>query len=385
MSRSRRHHRAAPRTTRSTSSGPLGDHAIGNLLILRTCGGDSELVEVPGLPLADLVEQAGQFDPIVLTQEITILEELRRQIRQSQAGRALLDAILVRMALADQFSSIEQLMGQVDGRPSLSQGAAQKKKIEVTSASAVGSASADVPAPARQIPSAEADPTIQTPAVLPPQSPVDEEDDDLPRPGKVWDSSGPDLAELLRQSAATAPPPEPAAATPRADDNVVPPDNDDVARIWPALMAMLDTQGAALKTGLSMAQLIEIKDNQAVIRFNGNGATFARNWAKNGKKDTIRALLCSVMGKDVGVRFEIEEASSPPSPAPTTAAAAPSPEPAFAPRTATQSHPRAVEPPTQPASVPGIRLTPELKQQLETIPLVKAVMQELGGTILKVE
>ena len=65
--------------------------------------------------MADLTAQAERFDPIALTQDITILEELRRQIRQSQAGRALLDATLVRMALSDQFSSIGDLLSRLDG------------------------------------------------------------------------------------------------------------------------------------------------------------------------------------------------------------------------------------------------------------------------------
>jgi DNA polymerase-3 subunit gamma/tau len=59
-----------------------------NLLILRTCGGDSELVEVPGMPLKDLVAQSERFDPAALVQDVAILEELRRHERQSQAGRA---------------------------------------------------------------------------------------------------------------------------------------------------------------------------------------------------------------------------------------------------------------------------------------------------------
>jgi DNA polymerase III subunit gamma/tau len=69
----------------------LVDH-LRNLLILRTCGAESELVEVPGVSLKDLSEQASRFDAVNLTQDITILEELRRHMRQSQSGRALLDA-----------------------------------------------------------------------------------------------------------------------------------------------------------------------------------------------------------------------------------------------------------------------------------------------------
>ena len=71
----------------------LVDH-LRNLLILRTCGADCDLVEVPGLSPDGPAAQAEQFDPVALTQDIAILEELRRHMRQSQArpGAARRDA-----------------------------------------------------------------------------------------------------------------------------------------------------------------------------------------------------------------------------------------------------------------------------------------------------
>ena len=92
----------------------LVDH-LRSLLIVQTCGVESELAEVPGLTPADLQAQAEQFDVTALAQDLTILEELRRTIRQSQAGRALLDATLVRMSLADQFASVADLLSRLDG------------------------------------------------------------------------------------------------------------------------------------------------------------------------------------------------------------------------------------------------------------------------------
>ena len=86
----------------------LADH-LRNLLVLRACGRDSDLVEVPGLDLDALVEQADRFDAAALSQDIAVLEELRRQMRTGGAGRALLDATLARLAMADQFSSIGDL------------------------------------------------------------------------------------------------------------------------------------------------------------------------------------------------------------------------------------------------------------------------------------
>src|SRR5262249_22733718 len=93
----------------------LVDH-LRNLLVLRTCGRDSELVEGPGIPMDELAAQAERFDPVVLSQDIAILEELRRNLRSTQAGRALLEATLVRLALAGQFTSVQDLLAGVSGK-----------------------------------------------------------------------------------------------------------------------------------------------------------------------------------------------------------------------------------------------------------------------------
>jgi len=95
----------------------LVDH-LRNLLVLRTCGADSELVEVPGLSVKELAAQAERFDAVQLTQDITILEELRRHMRQSQSGRALLDATLVRLTLAEQFTPVAEILARVGGTSS---------------------------------------------------------------------------------------------------------------------------------------------------------------------------------------------------------------------------------------------------------------------------
>ncbi len=98
----------------------LSDH-LRNLLIARTCGKESGLLNVPGFSESELAEQAAKFDPATLSQDIAILEELRRNMRQNQTGRAMLDATLVRLALAEQFSSIEQLLASPRAAPSVEQ------------------------------------------------------------------------------------------------------------------------------------------------------------------------------------------------------------------------------------------------------------------------
>ncbi len=86
-----------------------------NLLILRLGGKYRRPGGDAGAFAADLARQAQQFEPAILAQDIAVLEELRRLLRQSQAGRALLDATLVRLTLADQFTSVAELLGRLEG------------------------------------------------------------------------------------------------------------------------------------------------------------------------------------------------------------------------------------------------------------------------------
>src|ERR1051325_7562915 len=51
-----------------TLANALSDH-LRNLLVVRTCGADSELIEVAGLTASDLEKQASRVDPVVLTQD----------------------------------------------------------------------------------------------------------------------------------------------------------------------------------------------------------------------------------------------------------------------------------------------------------------------------
>ena len=102
----------------------LTDH-LHALLVRRVVGGGAELAEVPGLDDAAVGEQAGRFEPAALSQAVAILEELRRQMRGGGAGRALLDATLVRLALAAHFAPGA-------GLPAAPAVPAQKKTPEVS-------------------------------------------------------------------------------------------------------------------------------------------------------------------------------------------------------------------------------------------------------------
>jgi DNA polymerase-3 subunit gamma/tau len=410
----------------------LTDH-LRNLLIIRTCGADSELVEVPGLALSDLSAQAERFDPVALTQDIALLEELRRHIRQSQAGRALLDATLVRLAMADQFASIGELLARASGMPATPRAAApsrsaapagEKKKADEPVARQVadslGSAlrtavattnesvrGADptvaIPSPGtpgegkgggllasaqENRPSPQPSPGVPGDGVrqeaarnnppAPAQIPDDDSDDDLPRPGKVWD--GPSLKDLLKQQASAATPPAPAPQQPSSNVEAVDPSN--LPGVWKAMLGMLAKHGPGLGGLLSHGQLVAIEDGRAIIRYGEQHASLVKMFDKNGKKEQVRDAITKVLNQQVGVAFEIG-----PEPAPSAAPAAP--EAAPRPRTAAPpSTPAPPPPPAAPAAppAPSIRITPELVQTIrESEPLIRDLMDKLGAQIVKVE
>ncbi|MBU0618086.1 MAG: DNA polymerase III subunit gamma/tau, partial [Planctomycetes bacterium] len=87
--------------------------AVRTLMHVRACGVDSPIVDIPAASRDEYVKLAGQFELSHYVQMIAMLEELRRNVRFSGAGRALTDALMVRLAKMREWSSIEQLLGQL--------------------------------------------------------------------------------------------------------------------------------------------------------------------------------------------------------------------------------------------------------------------------------
>ena len=307
--------------------GALVDH-LRNLLILRTCGPESNLVDVPGLATEQLVEQANRFDAVALTQGITILEELRRNIRQSLTGRALLDATLVRLAMADQFTSIGDLLSRLDGG-----GAAPARASQPTLAQA---AQKKNPEPAR-------------PAVVA-------------------------ANDLENASSPVAPP---AADAP--ESNIEPVDPSNLPAVWRTLLKLLSSHGPVLQSLLSPGKLVAIEDGRAVVRYPAQHETFVKMLERNGKKELVREKLTELLGQSVGVRFEVDRAED------VVPVAAP-PEPATRSGESRRASSRAA--PADESVVPAAaaaKLTPELVESLRNEPLIKALMDQMGAQIVKVD
>lgn len=87
---------------------------IRDLMLLRVCGADCDLVDAPAALRSRLAEQARQFDAGAYVYMISVLEELRRSVKWSGSGRALVEAAIVRLAEAPAFSSIESLLARLN-------------------------------------------------------------------------------------------------------------------------------------------------------------------------------------------------------------------------------------------------------------------------------
>ncbi|HWL93025.1 MAG TPA: hypothetical protein VNT79_05790, partial [Phycisphaerae bacterium] len=89
-----------------------------DLMILRVCGDDTDLVDAPAALRSDLAAQCRKFDSGAYVYMISMLEELRRSTKSNSSGRALVEAAIIRMADASNFSSVETLLSYVgNGAP----------------------------------------------------------------------------------------------------------------------------------------------------------------------------------------------------------------------------------------------------------------------------
>ena len=126
---------------------------VRTLMLVRACGADASVVDVPATTRDAYVKLSGQFELSQYVQMIAMLEELRRNVRYSGAGRALTDALMVRFANMHEWAPIEQLLAQLGPAEAV---AVEKKKpaSAVASGPPAGSRRKDAaPSPARTSPS----------------------------------------------------------------------------------------------------------------------------------------------------------------------------------------------------------------------------------------
>jgi hypothetical protein len=245
---------------------------------------------------------------------------------------------------------------------------------------------------------------------------IDFGDDDLPRPGKVWDDAGPSLSELVKSSAAGRPT-APVASTGGTPDEAAPAvgahadganaGGGGVQAAWGVAVESLKSQvgvyGVALQSRIDRVDA----DGYAILRMPASCETFARMWERNGKKDVVRDALSRALGRDIGIRIEVDAApaagptgagaSGPPVPPgsgsnaagrpPDAGRAGTGPRPAGPPPAGgSRPPPGATATPPAPPPAPTQRITQEQVDALrQQSPLVEALVQQLNAQIVKVE
>ncbi|HEX7010385.1 MAG TPA: DNA polymerase III subunit gamma/tau [Phycisphaeraceae bacterium] len=80
------------------------------LLLISACGADSGLVELSEEDRRVAAQQAQRFDAAGLAYMIALCDHLQRQAKESPTPRALLDACLVRLALAEKMADVTALL-----------------------------------------------------------------------------------------------------------------------------------------------------------------------------------------------------------------------------------------------------------------------------------
>ena len=95
-----------------------------NLMLLAACGSDTTLVEMSEESKKQAAEQASRFDAAAITYMIALCENLARSSKSSSNARALLDATVVRLALAENMADVTAVL-----KGGGSTGTGAKKKV----------------------------------------------------------------------------------------------------------------------------------------------------------------------------------------------------------------------------------------------------------------
>jgi DNA polymerase-3 subunit gamma/tau len=98
------------------------------LMLLSVCGPESDLVELSEDAKANALEQAQRFDAAGLVHMIALCENLQRFGKSSSNPRALLDATVVRLALAEKMADVAAVLASGAGSGAGVRAGGEKKK-----------------------------------------------------------------------------------------------------------------------------------------------------------------------------------------------------------------------------------------------------------------
>jgi DNA polymerase-3 subunit gamma/tau len=96
-----------------------------DLMVLSACGPETPLVELAGQMRQEEVRRAGRFDAAGVVHMIALCESVQRSLKQSSTPRALLDALVVRLAMTEKLADVTAVLARLEGATT---GAPAKKR-----------------------------------------------------------------------------------------------------------------------------------------------------------------------------------------------------------------------------------------------------------------
>jgi DNA polymerase-3 subunit gamma/tau len=121
------------------------------LMLIAACGKDSELIELSPESRDKVAEQAGRFDAAGLVHMIALCDGLSRNGKSSSNPRALLDAVVVRLALAEKMADVTKVLAGGLVAPGGAGSGAEKKKLAADASGEKSRANAAANSPRREV------------------------------------------------------------------------------------------------------------------------------------------------------------------------------------------------------------------------------------------
>ena len=131
-----------------------------DMMVVAACGQDSEVLEIRGEARQAIIEHAARFDAPACVHMIALVESISRMAKSSSTPRALVDALMVRLALTEQMADVAALLsGQAPAAKVIPAPESAKKKQAVAEVKPAPAPSPPPsPGPAREQPALSAPP-----------------------------------------------------------------------------------------------------------------------------------------------------------------------------------------------------------------------------------
>ncbi|MGA9055265.1 MAG: DNA polymerase III subunit gamma/tau [Terriglobia bacterium] len=240
--------------------------AVRNLMVAKSCGAESPLVQVASEERARLAEMANLFGEEDLARFFNLLLRTESEMRYSLQPRFHLELGLMKLVHARRLASLEALLAQL-GQPGLAEktmGAAPKN---------LG------PGPVRSLP-------LKTQAAAPPQ-------------------------ENVKSPVAPAPPSTPVAAPVAAVETVHPPaavsTPAEDARLSSIKAALFDQSKRFLSSCLDHLAGWRFENGEVRFTFGRKDSLYADLLKAREQQETLRAVCAQVLGQPVRIYVTLEE------------------------------------------------------------------------------